>query len=318
MRLWAVVVLALAAPSTVHAGEAEVLLRKGIAQYAQANFKRSTKLLKRALELAPRGELGARVLLYLGCNQVDRGKAEDARRSFGLALAQHPSLTVADGDFKPPIVTLFRQVAAATVGYLTLTSTPAGAVVRLGDRELGRTPLVRVPLGAGEHRLEVVGQGAAPLIRRATITPGKELRVNVKLARPKPAPPPRPAPVKPRPRRGLRTAAGYTVLGTGLAAVATMAVLYGVGVTGGDEAHEAYMTSTTEAEFAQHRGDVQDARRLVVTAHVLAGVAAVGLGLGVYLLSTRRGARREGAAALPRVGVALSGHGVGLRLGGQF
>jgi hypothetical protein len=57
-------------------------------------------------------------------------------------------------------------------GHLTLTSRPSAARVTVDGRDLGRTPLQRVPLAAGEHRLELSAPGHLTTTRQLLLEPG--------------------------------------------------------------------------------------------------------------------------------------------------
>lgn len=83
---------------------------------------------------------------------------------------------------------------------------------------------------------------------------------------------------------------GYVALGVGLSAVASAAVLYGVGKAQGDSAHDNYRSATVPSEILGYWGDVEAAERKVTAGHVLIGVgaAAIAVWLYSYLLHGRR------------------------------
>lgn len=86
---------------------------------------------------------------------------------------KHPGAPGADSE-NVQVVRDEKSARAAAVGYLSLrTINPASAAVYLEDTSLGSTPLVKVPLEAGVHRLRVVdGEGKARVFS-VRIEPGK-------------------------------------------------------------------------------------------------------------------------------------------------
>ena len=123
-------------------------------------------------------------------------------------------------------------------------------------------------------------------------------------------------------QRQRKTLWGYALLGTGLACVVTAGVLYGVGVSSGDEAHDQYQASTASTDQSTidvHREDVEAARAKVAAGNVLLGVAAVAAGISIYLLVTRPSTNHDPVASRPPgVGVMPVRGGAAFSFGGQF
>jgi serine/threonine-protein kinase len=71
-----------------------------------------------------------------------------------------------------------RSAKAADVGYLTLrTLNPSSAAVFLDTTSLGSTPLVKVPMDVGVHRLRVVDGDSKSRLLSVTIDSGKTLEL---------------------------------------------------------------------------------------------------------------------------------------------
>lgn len=157
-----------------------------------------------------------------------------------------------------------------------IETAPPGATVRLqGDeRPRGTTPLV-MRLVAGTHTLIIEREGHARWRQTAKVLPGEGLRVQAALA-PLPAPPPAPPPEV---RTEFGTSGwGYVALGTAVAAGASGAVLYGLGVEAVDDRDNA---DTGEAWDAANR----QVSTYDTSTTVAAAVAGAALVAGVILLS---------------------------------
>jgi serine/threonine-protein kinase len=71
-----------------------------------------------------------------------------------------------------------RSARAADVGYLTLrTLNPSSAAVFLDTTSLGSTPLVKVPMDVGVHRLRVVDGDSKSRLLSVSIDSGKTLEL---------------------------------------------------------------------------------------------------------------------------------------------
>ena len=123
-------------------------------------------------------------------------------------------------------------------------------------------------------------------------------------------------------QRRRKTIWGLTLLGTGLALAVTAGVLYGVGVSAGDEAYERYQASTAgtdQATIDGHREEVEAARAKVAAGSVLLGAALAATGVSIYLLVTRPvAADRRRSAGVGALGVVPVQGGAAVSLGGRF
>lgn len=146
---------------------------------------------------------------------------------FGAASAQTRSCSPCR---EQPAITALQEATSQTLaaglgrsrGNLAVSSEPAGAEVRVGDRLLGQTPLA-LAAWTGEYALELRQPGRQPVRQKVRVEPGQTASLTVTLPPllPPPAPPPvaaLPTPQRweraPRPR--WRTAAGGTALFFGL------------------------------------------------------------------------------------------------------
>lgn len=216
------------------------------------------------------------------------------------------------------------------VGHLLIKGGGPGAVVKVDRVEKGRTPLdEEICLPLGEHEVEIIPAGKGmPQRHSFRLEPGGRKEIPVKES-PKlePEDPPEAPPLTgpdtdpgtdsssdteigsppgtmPGPQSERRTSsksdsaktiAGYTVLGLGLASVATAAVLYGVGGRQGAEAHDNYLEASNTEDVGRYHDEVEAAKVKLIAGHVLAGVGVAALGVAIYLLLTRPDAAEESA-----------------------
>ena len=122
--------------------------------------------------------------------------------------------------------------------------------------------------------------------------------------------------------RRTRTLWAWSTLGAGAALAATAAALYGVGVSRGESAHDAYTAAAAAApgppddELAGHYDDIESARDMVLAGNILMGAAAVAAGVSIYLFVTRPA--EPGGEGVTAVGVAPLARGASLGLSGRF
>jgi TonB family protein len=90
---------------------------------------------------------------------------------------------------------------APAIGTAEVSSTPAGAMVKIDATAVGLTPLRGHTLKVGRHRFEITAEGYDPYTTSATVKEGQTVRVDAQLktiAKPSPkvvlAPTPPPAP----------------------------------------------------------------------------------------------------------------------------
>src|SRR5262249_49640292 len=67
-------------------------------------------------------------------------------------------------------------------GTIFVIGAPAGAQVRIDDRDAGTVP-ARLPLPAGPHALRVDSPGYAPYETPVPVPPGRELKVTARMTR---------------------------------------------------------------------------------------------------------------------------------------
>ncbi len=100
-------------------------------------------------------------------------------------------------------------------------------------------------------------------------------------------------------RQELRRSKGiwaFATLGAGLAVATAAASLYGVGLIQGDNAHDRYMKAKRPEGLTDASRDINEAERMVISAHVLAGLAVATLSVSVYQFITRPAAEAPATA----------------------
>jgi len=321
-----------------HADDGQSALNKGIERYGLADFKGSIRALEKAAATTTDPAALSRVHFYIGCNQVELKRPEEANAAFSRAVKLAPAMDPEPGAHKPAVIQTFRLARAAMVGLLRLRLGPGEHQVLVDGETVKRSLDSPLPLLAGEHRVEVRTTGYRPRTRevmvpawprpdagqRKMILEGQLNHFTLLPGRARPAAAPRPAPGVAAPAgvaddagssRRTRAIIGYTTLSLAALAAAGAGALYGLGMEQGNEAHEKYKATTDPVEAALHRQDVEAAQKLVIGGHVAAGVAAAALGVAVYLFVTRppAGEGRKTAAARATGAVGVRPAGVGIR-----
>ncbi len=104
-----------------------------------------------ALVAVPGGaEVYADASLRLGIVLAHLGRKQEANLVFALALALDPERPITKAEFAPDVVDAIEAVRATppVLEKLRIVTSPAGALVRVDNRELGRAPIeVEVPRG---------------------------------------------------------------------------------------------------------------------------------------------------------------------------
>ena len=301
--------------------QARVLFKEGNVLYKRGMFFDALKKFKQARALYP----SAKIDLNIGSTLDALGQRAKAAAYLERVLLQKGSATVAmEQQVRRFLAALEQKVAS-----VRLSCPEEGATVTLDGAVVGATPLaVRIFMEPGRHRLEVDKSSVGVFARQLNLIAGQHITVDAPLAqRPAAATGPgardprvavAPAPPPTAAARRTRSIVAYTTLGVGAALAVGAAVMYGVGTSQGDEAHEAYDASQTQAEFDAHYEDVEAAKAKLVVGHVLVGLAAAALGASVYAFVTRPEPEQQ-APAGPRAALGVTPDGCAvLTFGGQF
>lgn len=278
------VLLCLLGPgSRAFAQAASEMLSQGMKRYALAEFSASISVLKKAASATKDPRTLSKIHLYLGCNHLERRRPQLARSSFAKALALVPSLEPDPSAFKPHIVVFFQQTKAGLSGNLSLTSVPDEAEVRVNKRSIGKTPLARINLGIGKQILEVRKTGFISKEVSVVVFPGRahDLKVSLqsldlKAIRDREL-------LEDRKQKLVMANAG---LGAGLASILVMSILYGVGVSQGNEAHDNYMAARYTSDIKRHKEEVVSASNKIAVGHLFLGLSAAALGFSIYHYAT--------------------------------
>jgi hypothetical protein len=117
---------------------------------------------------------------YLGLCYLQLDRKADADHYFQLAVEQDPSFIPPRDEFNPEQVRAFERVRTPRVGRLIIDSDPLGATVRVGKREVGKTPVETYAL-AGEHLVRFTLKGRSDVEKSVTVSPGGETSVAASL-----------------------------------------------------------------------------------------------------------------------------------------
>ncbi len=166
-----------------------------------------------------------------------------------------------------------RLRAKARTGGLLVRGQPAGATVRLDDKDVGRLPEVRLrKLRAGPHVLRVTARGHLGLTRTITVAANETRTIDVTLERPIVAKPiPKPAPAS--------NVWGWTALGVGVALGGGGAGMLGWAQSIADDAGELH-------DGDDYRDLESDFPVALYGGWGLVGLGAAALTTGIVLLVT--------------------------------
>jgi len=228
----------------------------------------------------------------------------------------------------------------------------SGATVMLDGQEVGRTPVAgSLYAKPGTHTVSVSKEGYVGYTKELVFTQGEHKQEVALLEKTPQAPTANPAdqtespkepainpPITPvssasmvtdpgpspgdddvpqDPHRGRRTW-GKVAVGGGAALLVGATLLYFIGSSKGNAAHDSYMQARDHEEIARHWSDVQSAETTLVVGHVLLGASVAALGTAAYLfLSTPSPSPRKTQVDLS-VGLAPLGEGAALSISGRY
>jgi tetratricopeptide (TPR) repeat protein len=111
------------------------------------------------------------------------GLQEKAADSFRSLVQLQPQYTIRKEKVSPKIVDYFNSVKKALVGYLAVSSKPAGARVSLNGEFLSLTDFFPLEVLAGEYTVEIAREGYRTETRTLSIAPKATETVEAELVR---------------------------------------------------------------------------------------------------------------------------------------
>ncbi len=170
------------------------LLARATAEYDGPQQSRSIVLfddiiarleeLKRQGALPVRGrEIQAQSYELRGRAYYNIGLQEKASESFRSLIQLQPQYSISKDKVSPKIVDFFGSVKKALVGYLAVSSHPAGARVTLNGEFLSLTDFFPLDVLAGEYLVEISREGYQTETRTVSIAPRATETLQVELAR---------------------------------------------------------------------------------------------------------------------------------------
>jgi tetratricopeptide (TPR) repeat protein len=140
--------------------------------------------LRRQGTLSPRGkEMLVQALELRGRAYFNIGLQEKAADSFQTLIHIQPQATLSKEKVSPKIVEYFSSVKRALVGYLAVSSKPAGSRVTLNGEFLSLTDFFPLEVLAGEYTVEVVREGYQTFTQVLSIAPRATETLTVELVR---------------------------------------------------------------------------------------------------------------------------------------
>ena len=170
------------------------LLARAQVEFEGPEQSRSIVLLDEAVTrlegLRRQGTLPASALEMLVQAYELRGRAyysiglqEKAAESFRSLVQIRPQHELSKERISPKVVDYFNSVKKALVGYLAVSSKPAGAKVSLNGQYLSLTDFFPLEVLAGEYTVEIAREGYATETRSLSIAPRKTETLEVELTR---------------------------------------------------------------------------------------------------------------------------------------
>jgi tetratricopeptide (TPR) repeat protein len=186
-------------PPTPDAAQRELQAVQDIWARATAEFEGAQQgrsvvlfddIITRLESLRRQGQLPPRGREILGQSYELRGRAyyniglqEKAADSFRSLVQFQPQYTISKERVSPKIVDYFNSVKKALVGFLAVSSKPAGARVSLNGEFLGLTDFFPLEVLAGEYTVEVSREGYQAETRALSIAPQATETLQLELVR---------------------------------------------------------------------------------------------------------------------------------------
>ena len=140
--------------------------------------------LRRDGTLPPRGrEVLGQAYELRGRAYYNIGLQEKAADSFRSLIQLQPQYAISKDKVSPKIVDYFNSVKKALVGYLAVSSRPAGAKVTLNGEFLSLTDFFPLEVLAGDYTVEVAREGYRTESRTVSIAPRATETLEVPLTR---------------------------------------------------------------------------------------------------------------------------------------
>jgi tetratricopeptide (TPR) repeat protein len=140
--------------------------------------------LRREGSLPPRGrDVLAQAYELRGRAYYNIGLQEKAADSFRSLIQLQPQYALSKDKVSPKIVDYFNSVKKALVGYLAVSSKPAGAKVTLNGEFLSLTDFFPLEILAGDYTVEVAREGYRTETRTVSIAPKATETLDVPLTR---------------------------------------------------------------------------------------------------------------------------------------
>jgi len=111
------------------------------------------------------------------------GSEDEARESFRSLIRIRPGHALPEDQVSPKVLGLFENVKESLVGYLAVSSQPAGAQVSINNKPFALTDFFPMEVLAGPYMVEVSRDGYAPQTLSVTIAPGATETLEVELTR---------------------------------------------------------------------------------------------------------------------------------------
>jgi tetratricopeptide (TPR) repeat protein len=288
--------------------QARALLREGNQLYAEGKNSAALERFRRAYALYPSPKINYNFATVLQA----MGRRVEAAVNFDRFLEKGAASASADmvREARRRLAVIGRKV-----GRLRIRCRTQAARLRVNGRSVGRCRDVRRRLYLAPGRAKVTASlaGHRPWSREVRLRRGQVRTIKVPALR-RGAAPASAGPVDESTVALYRkkTLWFYGAAGAGAACGLVAVILYGVGVSQGNAAYDAYIATTDRAEIKKHRDEIGSAKGKVAGGHVLMALTAAAAGVAIYSLVTRPARPAASVSVTPAPG------GVGLVIGGTF
>ncbi len=342
--LYSILFLSLLAGSPASAQTPNSVSAQEQARKVQANqhYKRANRLNRRGMFLQALKLYRQAAALYPSYKiDLNIGGALDALARYPEAAEFFAQFLVNSRDAPDPVIAEARKRLTeikTKICSIRIKGLVANATIQVDRITRGVTPMdLPIYLEPGTHRVVIAKKGFSTYTTHVVLKAGQHspitlpLSSNLKEKKHKPPPPkvvkcptcPPPPKVEPKPCPACvaaapaitvsrkRTIGAWVALGIGSALAITGGVLFGLGVTDGNEAHEQYSAATDPQQISSHWADVKAAEKKYIAGEVLIGAAVASLAVSVYLFATRNRTAERPGKPVATVGLA-PGHGGGM------
>ena len=165
-----------AAPAGADSEETSKLVKEADEAYQNGNFKLAIEKYQKAMqvigekkELAQTKQELFQTMISLALTYFTIQENAKAEKQLQDLVLVNPNQELDPEYYPPRFLEIFRSVQKKSLGRLTVTTAPAGAMVFLGSDKMGQAPLTAEKVLKGKYELRAELEGYAPASREITV-----------------------------------------------------------------------------------------------------------------------------------------------------